>query len=275
MSKKEAQRTTAHLFKGKHFHNYIVTVAVSTNTYFLFLNTWIFPNKTKFCLFYLERNVEETTEKGSLWNINLWSGFVWCSKAFSISKGRSNFCSSSFSNNENNLLQKSTPSELSLSSGALWWHDSMLFSIISLWQWSTALSFVSRFWQKPSRFYAAVAIQMFSFAPNFLIDSSTEAISKWNEYNLDSNKSKWDFKAFFFWRNTASREIFQHKGIPRKEDNFGNRLCHVQRTRPWGCNTLLLQSQLIDAVEISEEHATVLIKELSFFFSKEASEWGR
>lgn len=177
----------ADLFKGKHFNSDIVAVEVSKNIcgFFFSLNAWIFPNKTKFCLFYSERNVKKTAEKGSLWNINLWSRFVSYSKAFSISKGRSNFCSSSFSNNENNLLQKSTPSELSLSSGVLWWHDSMLFSIISLWQWSTVLSFISRFWQEPSRFHAAVAIQMFSFAPNVLIDPSTEPISKWNEFNLD------------------------------------------------------------------------------------------
>lgn len=167
------------------------------------LNTWIFPNKTKFCLFYSKRNIKKkkTTEKESLWNINLWRRFVWYSKAFSISKGRSNFCSSSFSNNENNLLQKkSTPSELSLSSGVLRWHDSMLFSIISFWQWSTALSFTLRFWQEPSCLPAVVAIQMFSSAPNFLIDSSTGPISKWNEFNLDSNVPRWDFIAFFFPR---------------------------------------------------------------------------
>lgn len=178
----------ADLFKGKHFNSDIVAVEVSKNIcgfFFFSLNAWIFPNKTKFCLFYSERNVKKSAEKGSLWNINLWSRFVSYSKAFSISKGRSNFCSSSFSNNENNLLQKSTPSELSLSSGVLWWHDSMLFSIISLWQWSTVLSFISRFWQEPSCFHAAVAIQMFSFAPNVLIDPSTEPISKWNEFNLD------------------------------------------------------------------------------------------
>lgn len=192
----------ADLLKGKGFNNDIVTVGVSTNTWgFFFLHTWIFPNKTKFCLLYSERNVKKTIEKVSLWNINLWSGYF---KAFNISKGRSNFCSSSFSNNENNLLQKSTSSELSLSSGVLWWHDSMLFSIISLWQWSTALSFISRFWQEPSCFHAAVAIQMFSLAPNFLTDFSTEPISKWNESNLDSNKSKWDFKSFFFFLKKCS-----------------------------------------------------------------------
>lgn len=233
---------------------------------FFFLNTWIFPNKTKFCLLYSERNVKKTIEKVSLWNINLWSGYF---KAFNISKGRSNFCSSSFSNNENNLLQKSTPSELSRSSGVLWWHDSMLFSIISLWQWSTALSFISRFWQEPSRFHAAVAIQMFSLAPNFLTDFSTEPISKWNESNLDSNRSKWDFKSFFFffsWRNAAPREIFEHKGIPREEDNFGNRLCHVQRTRPWGCGNPLFWSLLTDLVETSEANYIGI--------TKKASKWG-
>lgn len=180
---------------------------------FFFLNTWIFPNKTKFCLLYSERNVKKTIEKVSLWNINLWSGYF---KAFNISKGRSNFCSSSFSNNENNLLQKSTPSELSRSFGVLWWHDSMLFSIISLWQWSTALSFISRFWQEPSRFHAAVAIQMFSLAPNFLTDFSTEPISKWNESNLDSNRSKWDFKSFFFFFFPEEMQ-HQEKSLNTKE----------------------------------------------------------
>lgn len=127
-----------------------------------------------------------------------------------------------------------------------------------------------------SFFHAGIAILMFPFAPNCVIDSSTEPSSKWIEPNFNSNNQNKTFKPFFFFfpcRIAALREILGHQGIPRERNYFGSGLGHVGRTRPWGCDNPQLKSVLMDPVGMSEWH--VLIQELLGSFTQNSPEWWR
>lgn len=163
------------------------------------------------------RYVKNTPEKGILWNAPLWRGFGWHSKASHVSKGRSNSCSSHFSNNDNNLLQKPP----------LFWSFSRLCSsvgtqlnpVLSPLPVTMELSIVLSI---ESFFHAGIAILMFPFDPNFVMDSSTEPSSKRIKSHFNNNK--WDFKAwvfFFFVFFLEKCSIKRNLGAPRDPQGRG------------------------------------------------------